>query len=320
MKKLISVLMALLFVMGISVSATAEELPKFSGLVTESTVDSVTVVNANGNALTFKLKDDATDYPDIGAFIEIAYSGDLSSVILVETITVLTPATQKTVSGTVTAIETGKITVKPGKGNSVVCNLISSTYVSGKAETYKEGDTVTVTYAECVQFMTTVNLATHIEVTRIKQEKKTEDEDTTNKQLTGVVTYWDGSKLSIRTSKGKTWTFKINSHTKYPSRKELDEGCTATVTYDGYASAHPYAKKINVTKTKSETERGKTYKKTGVCGQYAEDWCMVLKDGTYFEIAGAKHSGKSHRGEGYKVTITYYIKNGVNYATKLQWK
>ena len=319
MKKFVSLLMALLFLLGISVSAIAEDLPKFSGIVTDANEGSVTVVNANGNTLTFKLDDPAIDIPDIGSTVEIAYTGDFSSAAIINSITLITPANIKTVSGVVTAVEVGKITVKPAKGNSVVISILPSTSVSGKADAYKEGDTVTVTYAECAQYMSSVNLGINVEVTKVKQEKKAEEEDTTNKKLTGVVTYVDHSEIEIRISKGKYWTFKVSSHTKYPSRKQLEEGCTVTITYDGYASKHPYAKKINVTKTRTETERGKTYKKSGTV-EYFEGMAIGLTNGFHADVAYAKHSGKGDRVPGRKVTVYYYKQDGENYATKIKWK
>ena len=317
MKKFVSLLMALLFLLGISVSAFAEDLPKFSGLVTDVSEGTLTVCNANGNTLTFTLSDPAIEIPEIGALIELSYSGDLITVAEVADITVITPANLKPVSGTVAIVDASSISVKPAKGKAVTVAILPSTTVSGKAETYKEGDTVTVTYAEYTQFMATVNLCISVEVTKIKQEKK--EEDNTNKKMTGVVTYVDHSEIEVRTSKGKVWSFKLNSKTKYPSKKQLLEGCTVTITYDGHAAKHPYAKIVKVTKTKEETERGKTYKKSGTVANFG-GMVINLTNGFWADVAYAKHSGKGDRVPGRKVTVYYYKQNGENYATKIKWK
>ena len=319
MKKFVSVLMALLFLLGTCAFTVAEDLPKFSGLVTDVNGGIFTVVNAYGTTLNFQMDDPDDLMPDIGALVELTYTGDLTAIPSVTEFTVITPATVKSMSGTLNTVETGKITVKPSKGSAVSFNLLTGTTVSGKAQTYKEGDTVTVTYAECVQFMSTVNLALNVEITKIKQEKK-DDEDTTNKKLTGVVTSFShGGNITIRTSKGKTWTFKLYSKTAFPSKKDLENGCTVTITYDGYASNRPYAKKVNVTKTREETERGKTYKKSGTVS-FFEGMAIGLTNGFVADVAYAKHSGKGPREPGRKVTVYYYKQNGENYATKIKWK
>ena len=323
MKKIVSVLLALLFLLGMSVPAMAEDvqLPIFSGIVTDLTEESITVVSAYGSTLTFKLDDPELEVPAIGSLVDVAYTGDISTMASVNAITVVNEAKIKSMNGTVSAVETDKLTVKPSKGNTVTVNLIASTTVTGKAKTYKEGDTVTVTYAECTQFMTTVNLAVNVEVTKVKQEKKANDDDSlTNKKLTGVVVALEhGNYISVRTSKGKLWTFKLYSRTAFPSKKTLELGCTVTITYDGYASNRPYAKKVNVTKTKTETERGKTYKKSGTV-EFFEGMEIGLTNGFSADVAYAKHSGKGDRVPGRKVTVYYYVSNGRNYATKIKWK
>lgn len=318
MKKFVSVMMALLFLLGMCTFAIAEELPTFSGLVTDIAEGTITVYNAFGAKIIFMVVDPAIAAPEIGSLVEIAYAGDLATIATANAITVVTPAVVKSISGTISAVETDKITVKPSKGSSVTVSLIASTLVTGKAETYKEGDTVTVTYSELSQYMTVINIATKIEVTKVKQEKK--EEDTTNKKLTGVVTaYSENGTISIRTSKGKNWTFKLRSKTSFTSKKKVEIGCTVTITYDGYASNRPYAKKVNVTKTKEETERGKTYKKSGTVEDIG-GMVITLTDGFQADLAYAKHTGKTDRGPGKKVTVYYYKQNGFNYATKVKWK
>lgn len=320
MKKFVSVLMALLFLLGICGPVAAEEeIPTFSGLVTDIAEGSITVFNAFGAKINFKVEDPAIAAPVVGSFVDVAYVGDIAAIPVASAITVVTPAVVKSISGTVETVESDKITVKPAKGSAITVSLLASTAVTGKAETYKVGDTVTVTYSECSQYMTIVNLATVIEVTKVKEEKK--EEDTTNKKLTGVVTSIlpDGDRFTIRTSKGKSWTFKIRSKTSFPSKKEFTVGCTVTVTYDGYASSKPYAKKVNVTKTAEETERGKIYKKSGTV-EYFGGMMIGLTNGFEADLAYAKHTGKSKREAGRKVTIYYYKKNGENFATKVQWK
>ena len=110
----------------------------------------------------------------------------------------------------------------------------------------------------------------------------------------------------------------MSKKTKKRGKYDLAVGSTVTITYDGYASKHPLAKRITVKKPASDKE----YKtKSGTVSQYIPGDCMLLKSGHYFYITGStKMTGKGEQQIGTKVTITYYVKNGENYATKIKWK
>ena len=318
MKKIVSLLMAVLFLLGSMtfVFADETELPKVTGIITNVTEKDVVVTLSNGNLLTLSIAADL-EVPMVGTYADVYYSGDIATVLTAEAIITLSEAVLKTLEGTVSVFDASSLTIKTKKGTYATFNILSTATISGKAESLEEGQTVTVTYSELTQFMSTVYLATGIEITKAVT-KKTE-EDTTNKSLTGVVTSLSDSRITIKTSKGKKWTFRIGSKTGFPSSKELEVGCTVKITYDGYASNSPTAKKIKVTKTREETERGTIYKKSGTVASF-EGMVITLTNGFWADLAYAKHTGKKTHEVGKKVTIYYYTYGGENYATKIKWK
>lgn len=327
-KKLLALVMALLCALTIvpfagadttadTAIAAVSEIPTMSGLVIAANKTSITVANETGSMIKFGLVEGAI-VPPIGSTVSLTYSGDAAIDAVADTITITAQAATKTVSGTVVSVNAGTVVVDCGKNVILTLTTTDSTAISGKAKTLSAGNVVTVVYAEANIYLTVVDIATSIEITAVKQEKKTDPDDTTNKTISGKVTKITDTSFTIHTSKNKNYTFKIKSKTKTSGKYEFKVGCTVTVTYDGYASKSPMAKKIKVTKDADAPEY-KTMK--GVVSQLLPDEALLLKTGHYFHITkNTKNKGTAPKAIGTKVTITYYVKNGENYATKIIWR
>lgn len=320
MKKLISVFMAVLFALSL-ITVAAAEGQTFTGIVTYNAADSFTVVNAYGSQLTFS-KGKVPAVPAVGSTITVAFSGDLSALPVAESVTVENAAVVKTASGTVKSVTASQFVLETADSVLLTVTVTDGTKIKGKANKLAAGQTVSIIYTESSQFVTVINLATEIEITAVKAaETKTvevtvDEKKTTNKKVSGTVTKLTSSKITVKTSKGRTWTFRRTNKTSYSGKYELKTGCTVTVYYDGYASQSPNAKKIKVTKAASTEPT--THTKKGTC-EYFGGMMIGLTNGFEADVAYAKHSGSGYRGEGTQVKVTYYTKNGCNYATRIKW-
>lgn len=324
MKKAMSLLLALMFALSL-VTFTAAETNEFAGTVTGYGLGSITVVNANGNVVSFFITDQEAEIPDLGAVISVAYEGDFNTGFTATAITLIAEPTHTVISGTVTAA--GPLSFTLSCGNSVVhdIQISADTAITGKATVISVGDTADVTYTAINVLDTVTNFASAVNITALAKEKKTEkaekekEENLINKKLSGVVYKLTEKRITIRTSKGKEWTFILNSRTGYPGKFDLDIGSTVTITYDGYASDHPAAKKVKT--TKEADYRLVTYTKSGKCS-FFEGMAIGIGNDFSADVAYAKHSGKGKHEPGTKVTVTYYTnpENGRNYATKIKWK
>lgn len=323
MKKLISLLMVVLTVFSMFPVSFAEEAPAFEGLVSATYPAAFTVTNSFGTTLTFAVSEGVA-VPQVGSAVAVSYEGDITDQLVATAVTVEAASTQKTVSGAVASVTAEGFVVLTAEGALIPVITGDSTVISGKAETVVPGSTVTVTYAECVQALTTVNIAVSVDVTAIAAEKITEQnekkEDTTNKTLSGTVVTLTDKKVTIKTSKGKKWTFKLNKHTQVRGKK-LEVGAKCTITYDGYASQSPNAKRIKVTKS-APAPTPTTKKYSGVCCYFGNKELGIEGAQIHWVIdKNTKMTGKGFRGVGTNVTVTYYYgSDGMNHATKINWK
>lgn len=308
MKKLISLFLAVLFLLGTVTVVNAEGEP-FKGVVIDETADTLTVMNEFGTLLTF-VPGEGLEMPALGSTVTVDYSGDLTTQLVADAVTVDAAPVALTANVTVAAIGENVFTATLEDGTQKEFRFNETTAITGKAAALEAGQKVTVTYVETAYSAVAQQIEIAEPVVVVEPV-----EDVTNKTLSGKVTKLTDSKITIKTKKGKSWTFKYSKKSKVSGKYDLKVGCTVTITYDGYASKNPLAKKIKVTKAAAN------YKTmSGTCSQYLKDDCMLLKNGHYFYIKGAKMTGKGNPGVGTKCTITYYVKNGEKYAVKINWK
>lgn len=308
MKKLISLFLAMLFLLG-SFTVVSAEGEAFTGTVINATEATMTVMNEFGTLLTFVPADNVA-MPAIGSTVTVGFSGDLTTQLIAEQINVDAEPVLAAANGTVASVAAETFVVTLDNGAAQEYRLSAYTEIAGKAEALEAGQLVAVTYVESAYGPAAVK----VEIAE-KPVVVQPVEDVTDKTLSGEVTKLTKDKITIKTKKGKTWSFKLAKKTKVSGKYDLEVGSTVTVTYDGYASKVPAAKKIKVTKAATQ------YKTmSGTVSQYLKNDALLLKDGHYFHIKGAKNTGKGLHEIGTKVTITYYVKNGENYAVKVNWK
>lgn len=325
MKKLISIVLAVMFAFSLLTVAAADE-GAFTGIVTANNGATFTVANSYGTMLTFAKGAALAGTPTVGSTVTVDFSGSIATQLYAENVTVENMAVVKAASGTVRRINGQQVVIETAQSVLISLYVSDSTAIGGKANALAVGQTVNVTYSESVQFVTVVDIATAIEITgtakdsnvEVNVDDKKEEKDTTNKKLTGTVTKLTDSKVTIKTSKGKTWSFRLNKYTSYSGKYDFEVGCTVNVTYDGYASNVPAAKKINI--TKGASHEPETHKTTGYC-TFLEGMAIGLDNGFQGDILTAKQSGNGYRGEGTKCTVTYYVDNyGYNIVTKIKWQ
>jgi len=356
MKKLISLFMAVLFLLG-SVAAFAEESPaapaedaaveaeapaeeevpaeeeisdeeaalaeaaaqtgEFTGTVLDVTDLTMSVINEFGTILTFAV-DPGVEMPMVGSSVKVYYMGDLVTQPSVIAIDVLAEAVIRTDVGTVTEIGSSDFTIQMMNHANVAYGMVTSTTVTGKSTQLEVGQQVNVNYVDTPYGAIALNIGVYEEaeeVTAGDVATAVAVSQLINKKLTGTVKKVTGSKITIRTKKGKNWTFTLSGATSVTGKYTLKAGATVTVTYDGYASDHPVAKVIHVRKAASTRT---LHTKRGTC-EYYHDSMIKLTNGFLADCIKAKHSGKGKHKAGTKVKVTYYNKNGQHMATRVKW-
>ena len=207
------------------------------------------------------------------------------------------------------------------------------------------GDTVTVTlsgdpavsaYAvsfEVKTFGTARNpAATPTAVPSSSSPASDQDTSLIDKKLNGTVTELTSKKMTIRTSKGKSYTFKRVKSTQYTGKYKLEVGATVKVRYDGYASKRPDAKEIRVTAAAPKvtpTPKPKVitpepavelHTFTGEVIEWsakkAELW---MEGGLFLDCTNAKIYNREYAIPGMIARVTYYWDraNGRDVATKV---
>ncbi|MDO4493389.1 MAG: hypothetical protein Q4C53_05805 [Clostridia bacterium] len=319
MKRLIALCMAVLFSLSLFTVAMAETAA-FEGVVTKTLDGGFIVTNESGSSLTF-----TTDKaPELGSTVKVDYEGKVGELLTAKKVTVTKKAVTNTVSGLVTSVSDNSFIVTTLDGKLV--NFVSSESlpITGVAGSLTAGQAVKVSYAEVEGGVAKLNIATAVEVTVNPTAKVTkaaeQAEKTTNKKLTGTVTKMTDTRITIKTANGKKWTFKYDSKYKKTHKRgkyELKVGAKVRITYDGFASAHPFAKGIQVLNPNAASL--KTHKKSGTVASFG-GMNIKLTNGFEADVAGAKHVGKGKHAKGTKVTITYTTKKGRNYASRINWK
>ncbi|MDO4494049.1 MAG: hypothetical protein Q4C53_09220 [Clostridia bacterium] len=320
MKRVLSLIMAVMFALSMITVSTAENAP-FRGIVTRSVLEDFTVTAENGTTLSFNTGDGSIA-PTVGTVVEVHYDGNPGEALVVKGIDTVQDADVRTETGIITDITGNTFIVATDTGLMLTFVTGTGEEISGKAAELAKGQKVKVIYSE-VNAIVTVNLVIGVEVLETATQKVVKEaekeEIPVNKTLTGTVTALSSSKITIKTSKGKKWTFKRTKKSKVRGKYSLDVGAKVTITYDGYASQHPLAKRIKV--RSAAPAPGPTMKKISGVVEYFGGMAIGLKGKNFSaDVAYAKHTGKGYHGEGTEVTITYYTENGRNYATKINWK
>lgn len=214
----------------------------------------------NGNSLSLS----SAGIPDValnvGDRISVAYTGNILSTPVATAVTVLEASALQSASGIVTNIETVQGSTVffvqiSGAGTFSFLFDAARTTVTGAEKTIAVGDQVTVTWnGDILSRPAALNVTINAAAPRVTPvptpmpaEKNDMDPSLIDKSLSGTVTQLKNSKMYIKTSKGKKYSFKITNDTIRQGKYDLKVGCKVTVTYDGYASKQPSAKILKVT-------------------------------------------------------------------------
>ncbi len=264
MKKSIRVLVSMALVLAMLTAA----IPAFADTALQGTVLSVTPTDlmlglGNGTVLTFKLNNLPAPGVNVGDEILVEYTGDVLSAPVATKIALAQPDAADKMTGTVLSVT----------GNVVFLQISTTTAFGFKYDaktTYSfvgmptnppvaAGDTVTVTFTgdpaasayatnfEVKTFGAGRGTAPAAPAPASGSSSSDADQSLIDKTLNGTVTELTSKKMTIRTSKGKSYTFKRVKSTQYTGKYKLETGATVKVRYDGYASKRPDAKEIKVT-------------------------------------------------------------------------
>lgn len=231
-----------------ALDAPQEVIPAVESGTVDGTVVSVQdnsiIINMeNGNTFTFTMtyidKTEAT----AGDKVRISYSGSVleNPEALTITVTYKAEAAALTMSGYVTEFDKSNLFIKTKSGNVYGFAIDSATKYTGKATEAKVGNEVTITYTGDV-----VSSPKASEVNTTKANTREIEDALKNKTLNGVVTKLKSGSFTMHAENGHDYTFKKSSSTKISGSYKLAKGTSVKVTYDGYASDSPLAKKIDV--------------------------------------------------------------------------
>lgn len=273
-----------------------------AGTVISYENDTLRVKIWNGNIVSFPCAYEF--YANPGDIVRVVYAGDLLNDPYVINVNVLESA--GLFCGTVVAHDAGSVTVRAANGSQIVFKITENTVITGEAEEIKNNAQVSVTYSGSPG--TTV-YAFEISIDVPGEEL---DPSLIDKELSGTVLRLTSSTVTVRTSKGKNYSFKRVPGTVYSGKYDLKVNTTVTVRYDGYASASPDAKEITVTKAapkpqptpkptpKSRRAEGTV---TAVCGIW-----ITLDDGHVYTVntAHCKITGPDYCAVGAHAVFHYY--------------
>lgn len=235
-----------------------------------------------------------------GDYINVSYVGAFSTKgePTVAQIEIVDKA--ETFSGTVTKHDKDYVQVDSGNGSSIRFMLADYTILSGEEKEIKNNATVTVTYSgDISEYPTAFEVYTEVKGDELPERL-------IDKTLTGTVVKLNKNSITILTEKGKKWTFNRTADTEYPKGKaKLTVDCTVKITYDGYASSKPDAKKIQV--TKAPDPKPKYHDVTGIVQSVNGIW-IVLDDGKTYTVNGAncKITGQDFLVPGALAILRYY--------------
>ena len=290
------------------------------GTVLAMAPNDMTVNLKNGDTINFMLNNIAETDAMVGDEVMIEYSGDLLNRPEAVTVTVTEKSPAQTLTGTVFQHDKESIFVQISSQQVFGFVLNKDTLVEGAADYVVVGDTVMLTYDGDLYDTPT---AVRIIITEANKDRTdataAPTDDPTNKTLDGVVKSVTGSKLTILTSRSKTYTFKIDSTTRITGKYALVAGARVTAYYDGYASKSPLAKAVNVYAPPDPNPTPTPTPYTKTANGYVDSFggmYLSLTSGIGFDCAYATYNGNSNGNPGDQARVTYYVgSDGMNYAT-----
>ena len=256
----------------------------------------------NGNIVNIPCGNDIDVAP--GDIVSVVYAGDLLKSPYIIRVNVLEPAGR--FSGTVVAHDNSSVTVKAKNGSQIIFTLTENSMITGEDTEIKNNAQVSITYSG--------SLASTVYAFEICIDVPGEEMDPSliDKELSGTVIKLTKTTVTIKTSKGKKYSFRRTGDTIYSGSHSLKVNCTVNVRYDGYASATPDAKEITVTKaapkptpTPKPTPKTRTVEGTvvAVCGIW-----ITLDDGHVYTVntAHCKITGPDYCDVGAHAVFHYY--------------
>ena len=295
------------------------------GTVLAIAPNDITVNMKNGNTINFMMNYLSETDAMVGDEVKIEYSGDILNRPEAVTVTVTEKSPAQTLTGTVFMHDQTSVYVEISSQQvfGFVCN--KDTVINGAADYVVTGDAVTLTYDGDLYDTPTAAQITITEAVKDRSEKvqptktATPATDATNKTLDGIVKSVSGTKLTMLTSRSKSYSFKINNDTRVTGNYQLAAGTRVTVYYDGYASKTPLAKAIYVyapaDPNPTPTSKPSTKTTTGYVDSFGGMY-LSLTSGFGCDCAYATYSGNSDGRAGDSARVTYYVgSDGMNYAT-----
>ncbi len=287
--------------------APAEVKGTVTGTVVHVEDNDIVINMDNGNTIQFMLNYLHTTDAVIGDRVQIEYSGDIIDQPEAVSITVTKKAIDGlSISGTLMLHDATRIFVEISSQSVFGFTVSGDTTISGVAGALNDGDEVRVTYSGALD---SIPHAINIEITKATEKKASADKKTdnpTNKHLDGYVTALSGTRLTLHTNSGHSYSFKLVSSTDYTGMYTLEEGCKVRVTYDGYAGKGPNAKVVKVIAPPDPNPPSPVYHTTsGIVENYYGVF-LTLSNGEGFNVAGASFSGNSSGEPGDNARITYY--------------
>ena len=330
-QSVVNVARALLPVTEAAAPEASDQLGIAQSVTVASVGDGQIVVNAeDGSTLQFSTVSLGDPGVRPGDVVDIEYRGDLLDVPEATSVTIVQAYAASTqVSGTVSMFDKKSVFVLASDGMVYGFNIDTNTQYSGQSTTLKNGNTVTITYSG---ELSGSPLATGIETTAVSaapvqptQETDPGDSSLQNKRLAGTVTdYSQGYYVTITTSTGHVFTFGITGNTVISEYYVLEVGARIRVTYDGYASNSPNAKKIQVLSLRQDNPDPSPalYTMEGTLNMYASGYLSIsTASGNLqeFTLTGdTRLVNVEYCIQNYPVRVTYYgDEGGYKVATKV---
>ena len=304
----------------VTVSGSAE------GTVLAIAPNDITINMKNGNTINFMMNYISETEAVVGDEVKVEYSGDILNRPEAVTVTVTEKSPAQTLSGTVFLHDQSSVYVEISSQQVFGFVLNKDTVINGAADYVVTGDAVMLTYdgdlydtPTAVQITITDAVKNRSEQAQPTKATAKPAADATNKTLDGVVKSVSATKLTMLTSRSKSYSFKINGDTRVTGNYALAAGARVTVYYDGYAAKSPLAKAIYVYAPADPNPTATPKPATKTASGYVDSFggmYLSLTSGIGFDCAYATYSGNSDGRAGDAARVSYYVgSDGMNYAT-----
>lgn len=290
---------------------------------------------SNGSAVAFRR--DTADASSIGINdrISLTYTGDIETNAAAVAVTLLEKAerVEIRVTGKVVSHDADVVFVQTDPDTVCGFRMTPSTEIGGADSSIRNNAEVEVTFTDDLNDTPT---ATAICILVAGEA----DDPLVDKQLSGHVIELIEDRMTVELSNGKQYTFVCTQYTFvctqetcYQGVRELIEGCRVRVTYDGYASQEPDAKRIEILEapeaapvpTATPEPEPTVYKVTGYITDKAGNSLAVAEDNTGTELAfliGAPEfigDDPNEIGVGDRASVTYIVEDGEPIPVKINY-